>query len=154
MAKVKQVYLAGGIQGLSFEQATSWRETATGLLAPEFEAISPVTLEGVIYKSLSGGKMPKHESELVYTAPACNYIVEKDLRAIRKSVALLVNVSTPSWGTAMEIIMAKRIYNKMIVTFGKKDMRSPWVLNHSHMNCDTIEDACAVLKEFDKYGYV
>lgn len=154
MAKLKQIYLAGGIQGLSFEQASSWRETATKLLAPEFEAISPVCLEGVVYKSLAGGAIPEHESELVYTAPACNYIVDKDLIAIRKSVALLVNVATPSWGTAMEIIMAKRIYHKMVVSFGNKNMRSPWVLNHVHMNCDTIEDACGVLKEMLRYGYV
>lgn len=150
----KRVYLAGGIAGLSFAQAKGWRDEATQLLAPELLAVSPLNIEGPVYKKLAGGIDPANETVLTYDAPACNYIVEKDLIAIQKSVALLVNVAAPSWGTGMEIIWAKRALNKMIVTFGCPDMRSPWVLNHIHMNCQSLAEACSVLKEMLRHDYI
>jgi hypothetical protein len=150
----KRVYLAGGIAGLTFEDARCWRDRATHLLQPELVAISPLTIEGPVYRKLAGGTDPTDERSLSYDAPSCNYIVEKDLIAIQKSVAVLVNVAKPSWGTAMEIIWAKRQLNKMVVAFGCPDMRSPWVLNHIHANCDTLEDACSVLKEMLQHQYI
>jgi hypothetical protein len=150
----KGVYLAGGIMDLKFADARGWRDQATLLLQPELEAISPLNLEGPVYKKLAGGINPDQEMSLTYDPPACRYIVDKDLIAIRQASAMLVNISKPSWGTAMEIFEACRYANKMVVAFGDPDARSPWVLHHIHMNCPTLEYACDVLKEMLARNYI
>lgn len=152
---MKKVYLAGRIQGLSFEDSGSWRDEAVHQFKKlGIEAISPLCLEGAVYRAMSGSdEIPAEESDLTYTVEASRYIIWKDLEIIKKCEALLVNISGPSWGTGMEIFYASHMLNKPVVAFGKADERSPWVRHHLVGNYQEMDKAIEFVAEIFRYGY-
>jgi hypothetical protein len=121
MAAKKTVYLCGGINKLSDTQAKDWREASKSLLV-DFNILDPMRRD---YR----GK----------EADNIDDIVLGDLADIGSSDIILAKVSTPSWGTAMEIRTAW-IQRVPIYAFGAGDRPSPWLAYH----CDlysTLEEA-------------
>src|ERR1039458_9368129 len=78
-------YLCGGINGLSDDQAITWREKAKSLL--KTETLDPMRRD---YRG--------REDQAV------GEIVQGDLEDINASQFVLVNATRPSWGTAMEMV--------------------------------------------------
>jgi nucleoside 2-deoxyribosyltransferase len=104
----KTVYLAGGITGLTFDEAVGWREEAEKKLAKYgVEVISP--LRGKKYlKEIAGENTLKdhYENKAMSTSKA---ITCRDRNDVMRSGALLVNfLKCPrvSIGTVMEIAWA------------------------------------------------
>lgn len=128
------VYLCGGINGLSDAECRDWREVAKELL--KGDTLDPMRRD---YR----GK----EDESV------NEIVLGDLEDIRRSDALLVNATRPSWGTAMELVYAFQrgssskpgVAGKPIVAFVGDSRVSPWLRYHSTHIVETVEQAVDVI---------
>jgi len=150
--KKPKIYLAGGIQGLSYADANAWRLKVTELLKPEIETINPLTKENMIIKLLWEGKgMPKKESSIESYPPwACNYIVWKDLKEIKSSSGILVylpkNVQRPYFGTSMEIFYTSYVLKRPVFVFGDSKNRSPWINSFCIALTDTMEEAVTLIK--------
>lgn len=84
--RIKTVYLAGGISGLSDEEATGWREEAKRLLPRSIGVLDPMARD---YR----GREDENVAE----------IISGDLGDIGASEAVLAYCPRPSWGTPMEI---------------------------------------------------
>jgi hypothetical protein len=96
------VYLCGGINGLSDADCRDWRETAK-------ESITPGRCIDPMVRDYRG-----REDECV------NEIVEGDLADIRASGVVLVNASRASWGTAMEIVIARGLRKRVMAFMAVK----------------------------------
>ena len=117
-------YLCGGINGLSDDQAITWREKAKSLL--KTETLDPMRRD---YRG--------REDQAV------GEIVQGDLEDINASQFVLVNATRPSWGTAMEMVYSYLGNPGYVVIFTEGAKISPWVRFHADAIFDTVEEACA-----------
>ena len=125
------VYLCGGINGLSDAQCKDWREVAKAIFTPAGIA----TLD------------PMRRDYRGKEAESVQEIVKGDLDDIRLSDVVLVNASRPSWGTAMEVVYAKKEHRPpAIYAFGAGDKPSPWLVFHCRRLFATVEEACEFIK--------
>jgi len=125
---MRQIYLCGGINGLTDADAKDWRERAKKEL-DGWRCLDPMA------RDYRGKEITN-----------CKAIVEDDLRDIDECCALLVKADRPSWGTAMEIFYAHRA-GKTIVLWGVDPNKlSPWLLYHSHYQFETLDQAIAKLE--------
>lgn len=93
-----QIYLAGGMGNLSFEEQNKWRKTVFEMLAPlwispgiDFDIVNPVDYFNFQTK--------KHETE--------REVMEFDLWKVRNSDLIIVNFNDPhSLGTMAEMAIA------------------------------------------------
>ncbi len=126
---MKTVYLCGGINGLSDEDATDWREAAKAELFNTVEFLDPMRRD---YRG--------REMECV------DEIVDGDLVDVINSDIILVNAVRPSWGTAMECFFAASM-GKTIVTVCQKDSPSPWLVRHSTVIVKSFAEAFNKIEE-------
>ena len=126
---MKSVYLCGGINGLSDEDATDWREATKEELSELFEFLDPMRRD---YRG--------REAECV------DEIVEGDLIDVINSNIILVNAVRPSWGTGMELFFAATM-GKCIVTVCPSDKPSPWLVKHSDIMVQSFEEAWDELED-------
>ena len=125
---IKPIYLCGPIQGRTWVESHQWRDYATTLLAPAQPVRNPLTRG--------------------YDEHNWQEIVEGDIADIAECRALLVMYDKPSVGTAMEIRLAKAEYGIPVhVVDISGAPRSPWLIYHAERFYDTLEEACAVLRE-------
>lgn len=125
------VYLCGGINGLSDAQCKDWREVAKSILTPSGVA----TLD------------PMRRDFRGKEAESVREIVDGDLRDIALSDVVLVNASRPSWGTAMEVVYAKKDHRPPVIyAFGAGHTPSPWLVYHCRRLFVTVEEACEWIK--------
>lgn len=132
MENRKSIFLAGPIRGLSRDQSLGWRKMAVGLLGDIF----------VVTHALRG----REEKE---TLPDPRLVVARDKSDIEKSAIILVNDtfhSASMIGTAMEILYAFE-RGKIIIIFGNGHREDYWLNTHSHIRCDTLKDACILIRE-------
>lgn len=147
--RIRTVYLAGGINGLSDSDAIDWRTKAKELLPREIAVLDPMARD---YR----GK----EDENVEA------IVKGDLEDIAECEAVIANCPRPSWGTAMEIhwtatkgrniveyrsghgeygedISGMRTigYRKVVAIVPAGTPVSPWLRHHTDAVVETIEEA-------------
>lgn len=135
---MKIVYLCGGINGLTDEQAKGWREVAKAAFVDKVFVLDPMRRD---YRG--------REDECV------NEIVRGDLEDIRKSDALLVNAARPSWGTAMEVYHAATnslhpgdcAPERLIVTIVPSGPVSPWLRRYSTHIVPTLEQGIELILE-------
>ena len=125
---MKTVYLCGGINGLSDEDATDWREAAKEELDGLFEFLDPMRRD---YRGIE--------------AESVNEIVDGDLIDIINSRIILVNAVRPSWGTAMEVFFAAGL-GKCVITVCPSDKPSPWLMKHSDIICESFAEAFAEIE--------
>jgi nucleoside 2-deoxyribosyltransferase len=121
-----KVYLAGAIDGLSFEEANGWRERAK----KEFRK------HGVIVLNPLDGKV---EAKRYNYSP--NEIVLRDKLSIRQSDIVLAEIThknLPYIGTAMEIEYCGSILKPVVVWSDWN--RSPWILKNAVQVLPTLEE--------------
>lgn len=119
-----KVYLAGPIFGRTDEDCRVWRERAKCLLGGAIKTLDPMRRD---YRGCE--------------ASAANDIVRGDLKDIEECDVVLANVSSPSWGTAMEIAIASRA-GKAVFAFGVASPISPWLLHHCEFIHEDLEVVC------------
>ena len=122
-----RVYLCGGIAGLSDDECRGWRQRAKDMLSPICVTLDPMRRD---YRGREASRFKE--------------VVEGDLSDIGRSDAVLANVCRPSWGTAMEIVIAKR-GGTPVVAFGAGDNPSPWLLYHAAQLAPGLPQACAAI---------
>jgi nucleoside 2-deoxyribosyltransferase len=122
-ARKLTLYLAGPIHGCTDEEARGWRERVAESLAARFVILDPMARD---YRGRE------------WRAPAAA-IVEPDLADILRSDVVLVHPWRASAGTAMEMVYAKRLYGKYVVTVCATDQ--PWYIYHSSHVAPTLNDA-------------
>jgi nucleoside 2-deoxyribosyltransferase len=125
MGATRKVYLAGGIFGLA-DRGQTWRVQTVSLLPKGWQAINPNLVE------------------LDKTSPA--ELIRGDYAAILACQAIIARVEEPSWGTAMELVFAKRHDIPVIGWRLVYGAISPWLDYHLTILCHSIEDAAMELK--------
>lgn len=111
---IKQAYLAGPIQHVSEDQATSWRdEVATVLKGFGIDVLDPMRNQHL--KRFPDGTWDKKA------------IVELDLQDLHEADILLAYCPQPSAGTSMEIMYMKNTLHKPVLVVCDNDTLSPWV---------------------------
>lgn len=136
MQKRPRIYLCGAIHGLTYPDATGWRQRAGQLLAPEFDVLDPTfhrEYEGVDYSRYTDAE-----------------IKARDIAYIDRARAVLrYYQGTSSEGSAMETFYASHIRGIPVVTFGCSEPRedlSLWLRLHTVRNFFLLEDAVRFLK--------
>jgi hypothetical protein len=124
-----KTYLCGGINGLSDADCRDWREVAKSLL--QTDTLDPMRRDyrGEEDRSVEG-------------------IVVGDIADIDHSDAVLVNATRPSWGTAMEIVIAQRRKVPVVAWVGEGALSrgvSPWLRYFCTSLHETLESACEAI---------
>ena len=152
--KIKTVYLAGGINGLSDADANDWRTQVKALLPREIGVLDPMSRD---YR----GK----EDENVKA------IIDGDLADIKQCEAIIAYCPRPSWGTAMELHWSHehsaitlesggndyepstRItlgYRKTVAVVPEGVAVSPWLRHHVTTVVTTIEAAVEAVSAWNE----
>jgi len=122
------VYLAGKMAGLTYEEMNEWREKAkTWLKDAGFGILNPVE---------SGINEESEPKEIVMNNKAM----------IRKSDIILAEFDNedPSFGTIGEVIFSSE-QRKPVISWGKYPIGSPWIQEHVVKHFDELEEAVAYL---------
>lgn len=127
-----KVYLCGGINGLTDSECNDWRSEAKRLLITE--TLDPMRRD---YRGI--------EDQSV------NEIVTGDQEDIAASDVILVNATKPSWGTAMEIRMARAELGKQVVLVCDRMQKvSPWLRYHTqHPIFVDLHTACIYINALE-----
>ena len=72
----------------------------------------------------------------------CREIVNHDLEYVNKSDVLVVLANSPSYGTAMEMLIAKNI-GKKVILLAKEPIPTPWPINFSDF---IVKDEAELIK--------
>jgi nucleoside 2-deoxyribosyltransferase len=120
------VYLCGGINGLTDDQATTWREYAKARL--NCECLDPMRRD---YRGVEDQNV--------------DAIVQGDLRDIDACETVLVNATRPSWGTAMEIVYAYQSGKRIVTCVGDSSV-SPWLRYHSTSIHTSLDSAISEIE--------
>jgi nucleoside 2-deoxyribosyltransferase len=111
------VYLAGSIEGIPFEEATRWRETATSF----FKEYNIKTLDPTRRKKF-------HDQP--YSQNLARKIVKMDMDDISKSQVVLMNLKDrgagKAWGTICEL-MISAYSNKTIIVVLEENFKHPFL---------------------------
>lgn len=125
------VYLSGAVNGITWQQATDWRNHAVEVLeSAGYTVINPLR-------------------ERAATEVTSRDIVNRDLRDITCSDIVLVEMDhagIPYIGTAMEIRYAWE-REKEIILWGMANHSSHWLAYHASRWFDTLDDALQYLVE-------
>lgn len=81
----------------------------------------------------------------------CNSIVKHDLEYVNKADVLVVSVHSPSFGAAMDMLIAKQ-KGKKIILLAKDPVRTPWPINFSDFIVRSEEELYDLLSKI-KEGY-
>lgn len=121
-----KVYLAGPINGCTDEECRGWREEAKRRLEHLCDVIDPMDFD---CRGLEGEKYRE--------------IIKNDLGRLNESDIVLVNATSPSWGTAMEIVYAGLAGKPVFAFCGHSvDSISPWLRGHCASVYETARQAC------------
>jgi hypothetical protein len=155
VTKIRTVYLAGGINGLTDSGANDWRTEAKGLLPRGIGVLDPMSRD---YR----GKEDENVSE----------IVRGDLADIEACEAVIAYCPRPSWGTAMEIHYVATVGRQIVTRSGGSDYEpatvsylgyrktvavvprgapvSPWLRYHTDAVVETVADAVETIKAWSE----
>jgi nucleoside 2-deoxyribosyltransferase len=133
------IYLSGGIKGLTDEQAYGWRKAVikhyqlatggfghSGMAPEELQASSKCLHYGV--NIIVPSRMQYRDD--VDLKSASLWVIKRDKISITQSDIVLTYCPVPSWGTAMEIMYAHEL-DKWIVVICDDDNPSPWLVAHA-----------------------
>lgn len=135
MKKFK-IYLAGKMSGLTFEEMNLWRVKASMML----KGYSDVHIENPCHY---------YNFEFVPTTFTDKECKEFDLWLVKNSDLILVNLDFPnSIGTAIEMELGSRIWNKPVIAFGHLVDIHPWMKEAVTKHCETMEEAIEYIFNF------
>jgi nucleoside 2-deoxyribosyltransferase len=123
------IYLAGAIDKVPPEFATTWRQAATKVLEGRYVIFDPTAGKDLFLPGIN----------IDYYTPA--QIVEADLAAIKKADIILAEISRkdiPYHGTSMELAYGHQ-WGKTIYVWG--GCHSYWVRYHATQIFDELADA-------------
>ena len=80
-------------------------------------------------------------------------IVQHDLNYIRQVDVLVVIAKKPSYGTGIEVFIAKK-YGKKIILLAKDPIPTPWLVNFSDYIVTTQDRLVRLLHELEKNRWV
>lgn len=137
----KKLYLAGGISGLTYDEANNWRSEVIRKLMDECQFFNPMdyleieSKDGVLYPL-----MPKDEK----------LMRDFDLHMLRNADVVLVNFNRPnSLGTAQELALAKEWRIPVVGIFeGYKDDLHPWLKLCCAKIVGSVDAAVDFIREF------
>jgi len=125
------VYLCGAMEGLSQEEASMWRETATTFLATR----------GIKVKDPTRRKKFHDEP---YSVNLAKKIVKLDLLDIEASTVVLANLKDrgkgKAWGSVCEVALAYK-ENKPVITVLEKGFHHPFIETFSTEVHHTLDAA-------------
>lgn len=133
-----KVYLCGGINGLTDDEAKTWREVAKVELARHgIDTLDPMRRD---YRG--------REDDNVWD------IVKGDIEDIKQSDIVLAMCERPSWGTGMEIKYAHEVHVPVVSVVGTGPV-SPWLrfFTRTHKTLgEAIEDVVVFGKWLGERG--
>lgn len=144
------VYLAGGIAGLPYAGATSWRHEVAAYLHPEIATLSPMRWKNALEHS-DNGMISTDFREYAHNGPfyTAQGIMERDYNDVRRADLLLVNLlgaNSFSIGTCMELAWAYAMQKPVVVAIekeGNPHMKHPMVSEAmGAFRYDELYDAC------------
>jgi hypothetical protein len=129
------VYLAGSIEGISWDNATRWRNYSTKFLREHgIETLDPCRRRAV------------RDHEEPYSQNLAKRIVKMDLRDIAHSQVVLANLSEEargggrSWGTVAEIAHS-HTKNKIIIVVSDPGFVHPFIDFYATEQYHTLDEA-------------
>lgn len=135
-----KIYLCGKMSGLSFDEMNGWRQEATSIIKDMNNGLYNICIENpCLYYNfeIDQASFSDHECK------------EFDLWLVKNCDIVLVNLNYPSSiGTAIEMELASRIWNKPIISFGIKNDVHPWMKLATTKNCNTMIEAITHMFEF------
>jgi nucleoside 2-deoxyribosyltransferase len=140
-----KVYLAGPIQGQTYDSAANWRKFCTTSLKDNgINGYSP--MRGKVYLS----KIDKlDDSYSNFTMSSINGINVRDFNDVRTSDAILVNFlgcgDKVSIGTVMEIAWARAFHIPIIIVMEQENVHNHGMLTFGNIVVDNIEDGLAAI---------
>jgi len=105
-----------------------------------FDVLEHIQAEGMDYSHISDFRDKKDLSQK---------IVDHDLDFIKKADVIVVLVDEPSYGTAIEMYIAKSL-GKKIILFGEKPVPTPWPIYFSDQVILTKEKLVGELRKLEK----
>lgn len=130
----KKIFISGPIQGMETEQSyrVVIREICVRL---GYEPVDPWQREKIFYKGKERGWL---------RVPAADFI-RRDLEDIEKCDVLVAYLPRLSAGTCMELFYAK-LKGKKTICICQIENPSPWIIVHSDIVVERIEDLENVLR--------
>jgi nucleoside 2-deoxyribosyltransferase len=106
-----------------------------------FDIIDHISAEGMDYSDTRDFRDKKDFS---------SKIVNHDLEYVKESDVLVILANRPSFGTAIEMFVAKNS-KKPVVVFAKESVPTPWPINFSDYIVTTEEELITLLRQLDTY---
>jgi len=95
------------------------------------------------YMDYSGTKNFKDKRELA------ERIVKHDLEYIKKGDVIVAVSNGPSYGTAIEMFVAKQL-GKHVILYSEEEVPTPWPIAFSDITASDLDGLVLSLKEFEK----
>jgi hypothetical protein len=143
-----EVYLAGSIQGLSYEESQKERKE----LSDKLSRINIACRNPLRGKKDIVGNI-KHISDVsYYDKCSMRELVQRDLQDIEQCSAVVVLTGDKaSWGSAMEFAYACFIAEKPTLVICKDKNISGWLKYYATKIVSSIEEAVDVLEDWSYY---
>jgi nucleoside 2-deoxyribosyltransferase len=134
----QHVYLAGGIEGIPWEEATGWRNDAKKYLSKyDIDCLDPCRRVAYV------DDQARHADARIWKA---------DLQDIAFSSVVLANLSDDiggrKWGTVAEIAHAHTKNKIIIVVLAKDQWVHPFINQYATEIHTSIDEACDAVKEY------
>ena len=106
-----------------------------------FDIIDHISVEGMDYSDTRDFRDKKDFS---------SKIVNHDLEYVKESDILVILAYRPSFGTAIEMFVAKNS-KKPVIVFAKESVPTPWPINFSDYIVTAEEELITLLRQLDTY---
>jgi nucleoside 2-deoxyribosyltransferase len=110
----------------------------------EFSILNHVEEEHMDYSSMDDFRDQKELSKK---------IVEHDLKYVQKADVLVVLTGTPSYGTAIEMYVARNL-GKKVILLAENPIPTPWPIYFSDYVVKTEEELLNILRRLGKEGVI
>jgi nucleoside 2-deoxyribosyltransferase len=104
-----------------------------------FDTLDHISQEGMDYSKVKDFRNSRELSRR---------IVEHDLRYVRKADVLVVLSNQPSYGTAIEMYVAKKA-GKKVVLFAPHNVPTPWPVNFSDFVATSKKELLTLLRSLE-----
>lgn len=139
MKKIK-IYEAGKMSNLTLEQMNGWRQEAAEKILMKNDGQYNIWIENPVQYynfEIDPESFSDHECK------------EFDLWLVQNCDIILVNLDYPnSIGTAIELELASRMWNKPIIAFGARENVHPWMKLAVTKQCKTMDEAITHMFDF------
>ena len=106
-----------------------------------FDIIDHISAEGIDYSDTRDFRDKKDFS---------SKIVNHDLEYVKESDVLVILANRPSFGTAIEMFVAKNS-KKPVIVFAKESVPTPWPINFSDYIVTAEEELITLLHQLNTY---